>query len=100
MTTTENNRLIAEFMALTERYPLWRQATVAPRYWVSQVFQGIEDPDGNDPLLPEEMKFHTSWDWLMPVVEKIGNENYLSFDIEDTYNNVVEHIKWYNEQQK
>ena len=40
---------------------------------ISEKYQGIEDPDGNDLLHPSEMKFHSSWDWLMPVVEKIDN---------------------------
>ena len=56
-----------------------------------------------------QLKYHLSWDWLMPVVQKIGDE-YLNtpFDetyshlteqyeniwtIEDTYNAVVEFIK-------
>ena len=60
-----------------------------------------------------QLKYHLSWDWLMPVVQKIGDE-YLNtpFDetyshlteqyeniwtIEDTYNAVVEFIKDYNQ---
>ena len=56
-----------------------------------------------------QLKYHLSWDWLMPVVQKIGDE-YLNtpFDetyshlteqyeniwtLEDTYNAVVEFIK-------
>ena len=76
MNTQEKNRLIAEFMNFPTK-ELGGRLT--------------------DGALINICKYHTSWDWLMPVVEKIGNENYLSFDIEDTYNNVVEHIKWYNE---
>jgi hypothetical protein len=64
----------------------------------------------------DKLEFHTSWDWLMPVVRKIVeiscNENedaFLSDEytsilettplaiIEDTYKAVVEFIKWYNE---
>jgi hypothetical protein len=48
MNTTENNKLIAEFMG----YP----------YFLSD--SGV-DSWGDD-------EFHQSWDWLMPVVEKIN----------------------------
>ncbi len=56
-----------------------------------------------------ELKYHNSWDWLMPVVAKI--ENYLadnmgrvgyfddclnSNDLEARYQSVVEFIKFYN----
>jgi hypothetical protein len=47
MKTKENNRLIAEFMGIDQ---------VDIDYH--------EDSNG-------ELKYHTSWDWLMPVVEKI-----------------------------
>ena len=41
-------------------------------------------------------KYHESWDWLMPVVERIGDENLLSIDIDVAYDRVVEFIKEYN----
>ena len=72
-----------------------------------------------------ELKYHISWDWLMPVVEKINllddfrhsihittyrthlldnrvNDGFDEFFVEDstilaTYKAVVEFIKWYNE---
>jgi len=56
-----------------------------------------------------EYKYHTSWDWLMPVVNKIedylsdnvGKVGYfddglISNDIEVRYQAVVEFIKTYN----
>lgn len=61
-----------------------------------------------------EAKYDTSWDWLMPVVEKIRPLAYkIDIDstawrrlsgksifskIEDVYHAVVEFIKWYNSQ--
>ena len=58
--------------------------------------------------LPNEMRFHESWDWLMPVVQKCfevaeheddffaisGNLPYM----DSTYKAVVEFIKDHNEQ--
>jgi len=52
----------------------------------------------------ERMQFHTSWDWLMPVVQKCRLENRLEYfdfvyyaleqcDINITYKAVVEFIK-------
>lgn len=59
------------------------------------------------------LKYHSSWDWLMPVVEKIFNitdedtrtfsgnsifELGLSTTKEIIYQAVIEFIKWYNTQ--
>ena len=56
-----------------------------------------------------DLKYHTSWDWLMPVAQKIedylsdniGKVGYfddglISNDIEVRYQSVVEFIKFYN----
>jgi len=63
---------------------------------------------------PDDMKFHISWDWLMPVVLKckesvdycsddnaleyhnIEDEMLSQLSIEDTYQAVVKFIKIYN----
>jgi hypothetical protein len=62
----------------------------------------------------DELKYHSSWDWLMPVVEKIwvsvpidvreiNNEGLLIFeiglfsDLRTVYEAVVQFIKMYNE---
>jgi len=56
----------------------------------------------------ENCKFHTSWDWLMPVVEKCMGlyEHYevkriadvvMTCDINTAYVEVVEFIKQYND---
>ena len=52
----ENNKLIAEFMMFE---------TVGDLHLIPF------DNTDNDTYLPEHMKFHSSWDWLMPVVDKI-----------------------------
>jgi len=61
---------------------------------------------------PSVLPYHASWDWLMPVVEKIDkvcgidihewdlsiNEALCTKDINILYKEVIEFIKWYNEQ--
>jgi len=47
-----------------------------------------------------ELQYHISWDWLMPVVQKIGEDfNVAIYDndgIEKVYKRVVEFINEYN----
>lgn len=55
----ENNKLIAEFMQL----PSQGMGDGLHRLY--------EDPFSGE--YTEDLKYHCSWDWLMPVVEKIEN---------------------------
>jgi len=110
----ENNRLIANFMGWDEsmsgHYPVDYNTPKGPYV-------------GDKPL---EM-YHKSWDWLIPVVEKIENLEDYRFDItirqetitildknnnkeiycffgegesklEIVYGAVIEFIQWYNKQ--
>lgn len=117
MTTTEKNKLIAEFMGLEDGLIHYTEQG-------EDIYYSIQ-----------EVKYHTSWDWLMPVVEKInsdknncisigvqtenaykyGSEIYISPDfntidrkrvfasysntsiLETCYNVVSQFIRWYNE---
>tara|TARA_R110000851_G_scaffold117849_2_gene244858 strand:- start:318 stop:599 length:282 start_codon:yes stop_codon:yes gene_type:complete len=88
----ESNRLIAEFMGL-KKY-------------------GYKDENYlvlNNHLSPEQMPYHTSWDWLMPVSQKIeallsdsiGTIGYFdecltSNDLEIRYQAVVDFIEYQN----
>jgi hypothetical protein len=38
----------------------------------------IQTRDGMYLFYGEELKFHRSWDWLMPVVEKINKRDYVT----------------------
>ena len=94
----ESNKLIAEFMGI----PSYKQG----RYLM------FEYADNNH-RTEQDLAYHTSWDWLMPVVSKITrDEQYIDNDcrehlldivpyghIEDTYSAVVEFIKEYNDEQ-
>lgn len=111
----ESNNLIAEFMGVDIHYSdiEYRDSRSALRH--------IIDHYPKD----EELKFHSSWNWIMEVVEKIeqltgnfrivnniaiidGNDEdgYIKiFDekitgdnkIDATYKMIVNFIKWYNE---
>ena len=63
----EKNEIIAEFMGME----LGDDKTM---YY--------DDAENLHPPTPiNELKFHSSWDWLMPVIEKIGTHT-LSYTIE------------------
>ena len=91
-----DNKLIAEFMG----WDIESLSTIPSNLHPSNL-----ELD-NDEVL--EYKFHTSWDWLMPVVQKcyesgaegdcIGDITmYLTdVDIKSTYKAVVEFIKRYS----
>ena len=87
----ENNKLIAEFMGM--------------KYSDERSFDNGEWTHSIKSL----SKFQTSWDWLMPVVQKCFdtqqpeegqhyfiNESLLTMKIEVVYDRVVEFIKTYN----
>jgi len=102
---TKNKILIAEFMgyknSLEEKTPEYCR-------WYHPDKLGMM-------FYHEEFNFHSSWDWLMPVLQKIlditfsdeGNETYDSEefyairdcipDIDQTYKAVLDFIKRYNE---
>lgn len=103
MDKEQGNKLIAEFMGKR------------------RVYESTED------IFIENLKYHSSWDWLMPVVEKIETMNDCSYSItlhfgmafindegyrphriliratgsnrlETTYNLVIKFIQWLNNQ--
>jgi len=60
----EKNKLIAEFMGLE----------ASPKYNPKEYYR--KEYNSGEWYLPEEMQYHTSWDWLMPVLEKIETLGY------------------------
>ena len=93
METTENNKLIAEFMGM--------------KYSDKRSFNNGEWTHSIRSL----SKFQSSWDWLMPVVREIltlidiNQSDYdasalkfevLDDDIQQAYKEVIEFIKKYN----
>ena len=108
----ENNKIIAEFLD-------WEFDDLSETF--ETPFLKLIDPHafGDDQfsckLQAFELEFHTDWNWLMGVVEKIYNtdiyhDTYIFYNssmfssgqielttkIEAVYNACIEFIKWYN----
>ena len=107
----ENNKLIAEFLGYSQPHPDYPNTT----YWYKKDCQPLTI-----------LLFHSDWNWLMEVVEKIERLGYVfeikitgcrinqiengsiivlrweedKTKIEAVYNACLEFIKWYNEQNK
>ncbi|HEY6143774.1 MAG TPA: hypothetical protein VIV55_10220 [Flavobacterium sp.] len=118
METTENNKLIAEFMGAKDLHN-------TNEYELYGFIEDIDDgEDEQHHFTPEQMLFDSDWNWLMEVVGKIEglnywvnridgdvwivdnnkeiiiNNQYHSGGIEAVYKSVLEFVKWYNEQEK
>ena len=113
MTIIEGNKLIAEFMG-------WEKSP-----YPNTPDKLYRDDDKNEKQLSihvSQLLYHSSWDWLMPVVDKIGNKiikynltpNNVIFRVEEddsfdvvvktngnllnaTWEACVQFIQWYNE---
>lgn len=115
----DGNKLIAEFLCFKYR----NQA----KYWGRYPLDDNSFLSLKGEVEMHSLKFHSSWDWLMPVVEKIESLNFTTSiyhlpktlntvkilsggadvvgvngetKIEAIYKTVVEFIKWYNSCQK
>ena len=98
MNTTENNKIIAEFLSVESSYH--KGHYICPN--------GIATE-------PKDMRFDSDWNWLMEVVDKIYEtdlyyDKYIDYNssmfsnggitlgtrIDRVYNACIEFIKWYN----
>ena len=99
----KQSKLISEFMGFKTHTDAVDDRTLA--YYVGDVIKADNSANENedDVFHPEDMQFHTSWDWLMPVIEEIDHLQYEEIDsienalatrsIKDTYEAIVEFIK-------
>ncbi len=77
-----DNKLIAEFMGAK---PLVLGGST--EYEMYGVLDCIEDGENEKHyFIDDEMRFHESWDWLMPVVEKIERQYKTNFIIKCIWN--------------
>ena len=106
MNTTENNKLIAEFLQLDKNengtFELPQYGTIRP------------NGDFKTEFIAENLQYHKDWNWLIEAIEKcrekqfFGSQSFfttidkrlLELDLLATYSNVVEFIKMYNLQNK
>jgi hypothetical protein len=91
-----DNKLIAEWMGMQRTDIGWydNAESLPPHVYTS---------NGGNTFDEHELQYHTSWDWLMPVVEKClttGDSNHyklndalLTCNIKEVYAQVVEFIK-------
>lgn len=107
---TQGNKLIALFMGFTERTDLTTNGM--PLYQRSpekgQTMTACYSAQEHEEFV--QLQYHSSWDWIMPVIHKISDlkevdierkrimQNTLSTAHLDTvYSFVIGFIKWYNE---
>ena len=117
----EYNKLIAEFMGCTKcgtgiyDIPKHTELRMIINNHIKQVSKRVST------FTVDQLKYHSSWDWLMSVISKIqGMDNFYSMDkwqcltcdsekmclaffndnIKDAYEIVVEFIKWFNKEEK
>ena len=121
-TLEETNRMIAEFMGYEEEQTENGEFVYAIEFQNPKKLNDIQVVF----FCAHELKYHSSWDWLMPVVEKIellgysveknfqridgdfqclitkGNDilfqEFSTKSIEAMHYVVVEFIEWYNNQ--
>ena len=72
----KDNKLIAEFMELE----------ASPKYNPKEYY--IKEYNSGEWYLPEEIQYHNSWDWLMPVVQKCRLESRCEYDEDDNWNEI------------
>lgn len=109
----EGNKLIAEFMG---GYVQIGKTTKKSMYSFLNNIEFCEallpqTKDGNYLFFEAQLLFHSSWDWLMPVAQKIlrtetGTLDVYSLyvsdalrtaDISKIYESVIDFIQWYNQ---
>jgi len=100
----ENNKLIAKFMGEKE------VCTGMYRLEQHKYLKRIPYEYGCEEVCDfelSEMKYHSSWDWLMPVIEKINRDTDCYVFAEDygtninyAYQEAVKSIKKYNKQKR
>lgn len=96
-TTEQKNRMIAEFMYVIKYRPYGDYVEI-----------------NGDAYEVEDLNYHTSWDWLMPVLKKISGvlfsefaysvteqwrmiESPTKYDIKNVHEQAYQFIEWYNE---
>ncbi len=105
-----SNFIIAKFMGYQLITPSMRSN---PEFWRYSYWEHETDSEKYPPVIEDGLKYHLSWDWLIPVIDKIySSDDYVEYKkslnqfsdgifintkyIDSTYNQVVDYLKWYN----
>jgi hypothetical protein len=80
-TIEEKNRIIAEFMGYEEEQTENGEFVYAIEFKNPVKLNDIQV----EFFFAHELKYHTSWDWLMPVVEKIES---LGYNVEKNFQHI------------
>ncbi|MCK5872882.1 MAG: hypothetical protein KAG26_08650 [Methylococcales bacterium] len=96
---SENNKLIAKFIGRCGK-----------QNHFLYTFKGVAELTGDTWYYLQDSKFHSSWDWIMPVIQKCyilnNKEGFNPFpdlceiNLNTSYKAVVEFIKSYNYEEK
>lgn len=108
----EGNKLIAEFMGF-KKHDEYIYEAVEEKYFIpTDIKNGCVNSYGY--VFPINcLMFHSSWDWLKPVIDKISEIDYTKYPskcieyisvvamsiltpIEEAFKRVINFIKWYN----
>jgi hypothetical protein len=110
-TIEEKNRMIAEFMGHEEEQTENGEFVYAIEFQNPEKLNDIQV----EFFCEHELKYHTSWDWLMSVVDKIYSmdgveldtrdietviDRPISIKLEDMHYVVCQFIEWYNKNNK
>lgn len=79
MSTEEGNRLIAEFMGAKEETGEIAASSIGKaKVSLDKMYfpKNERFPDNMYTCKAQDLEYNTSWDWLMPVVEKIETMGY------------------------
>ena len=109
LATRENNKLIVEFMEYPKSSEYWSR--YGDSSWGKEDWHHNKNYYYIDGKYSEmygsnfhinDVRFNVSWDWLMPVVDKIYSididvDFFNSINLESTYKKVVEFIKKHNQ---
>jgi hypothetical protein len=79
MSTTDSNKLIADFLGWNSKKV--NITATRPKGDGAEMYLK-EVTEYNNWFIEDELKFHNDWNWLMPVVEKIENLGFEFFIVE------------------
>lgn len=91
----EENKVIAEYMGavVTEPYPEHKEYGRSYHFEFNNSEKGKQYwPENERTYTNSSIKYHTSWDWIMPVYKKVMDEVMKDYDSESGYDQWERHM--------